>query len=294
MSFKQIFNSVYTTIYQLCFITGDNGDVEYRNDNNSAVLTSPSIELCENVVTNYKKQEQTMRKKPLWCIKLRSSTTASAFALIDNLDQFAVRELSIKETSLDTTCMLTLSKKFIKMKKLLFKSSSFPTGRIKEVINALAHPNTSLEGLFLWNVPITDDDVHCLSEMLSNNKTLKTLDLSNCDITDEGVQFICKGVAKNETLTFLAFSNNLKITSVSTSAIIELIKANTSLNKLYLRNTSLKYDDIKTICHELVNKTTIQLLVLSKQHENICKTFPSLIDRLNFVMDKSGMYYLHI
>ena len=290
MSFKQIFNSVYTTIYQLCFITGDNGNVEYRNDNNSAILTSPSIELCGNVVTKFKKQEQKMRKESLWCIKLQSSTTKSALAIIDNLDQFAVRELSINETSLDTTCMSTLSKKFIKMKKLLFKSSSFPTGSIKEVINALAHANTSLEGLFLWNVPITDDDVHCLSEVLSNNKTLKTLDLSNCDITDKGVQFICKGLANNQTLTFFAVSNNFRITSVSTSALVELIKITTSLEDLYLRNTSLKYDDIKTICEELVNNTTIQQLVLSKQHENICKTFPSLLDRLNFVMDRSGMY----
>ena len=256
-------------------------------------MTSPSIELCKNVVSNYKKQEQKMRKESLWCVKLKSSTTESALVLIDNLDQFAVRELSIEETSLDSTCMSTLSKKFITMKKLLFKSSSFPTGSIKEVINALAHPNTTLEGLFLWNVPITDDDIHCLSEVLNNNKTLKTLDLSNCDITDIGVQFICKGVAKNEILTFLAVSNNLRITSVSTSAIVELIETNTSLNKLYLRNTSLKHDDIKAICDELVKNTTIQLLVLSKQHENICKTFPSLIDRLNFVMDTSGMYYLH-
>ena len=112
----------------------------------------------------------------------------------------------------------------------------------------------------MWNVPITDDDVLCLSELLSNNKTLKTLDLSNCDITDKGVQYICKGVAKNERLTMLAVSNNVDITLVSTSAIVELIKTTTSLEILYLRNTSLINEDIETFCIALTGKTKIEEL----------------------------------
>ena len=190
-----------------------------------------------------------------------------------------MRELSIENTLLDNMCMSMLSKEVIKVKKLLIKSSSFPTGSIKDVIGALTHPNTSLEGLFLCNVPITDDDVIFLSKELSNNKTLKTLDISNCDITDKGVQYICQGVAKNETLTTLAVSNNLWITSVSTSEIVELIKTTTSLEILSLRNSSLNDGDIKTICD--VKNTTIRQLLLSKQHEDICYFFPSI----------KGMYY---
>ena len=178
------------------------------------------------------KREKTIKEKSLWRIELRSSTTESALVIIDNLDQFAVRELSIEDTSLDEKCISTLSNKFTKVKKLLLNSSSLPTDSIKEVIYAIAHINTSLEGLLLWNVPITDDDVTCLSKVISNNKTLKTLDLSNCDITDEGVQSICEGVAKNQTLTMLAVSNNLQITSASTSAIAELIKTTKSLETL--------------------------------------------------------------
>ena len=273
-------------LYLLCFTTGDIGNVYWRHDDNSVSIMSPSTEQCKNIVSRLKREQ----KKKKWRIELRSSTTDNALILISNLDQFAVRELSIEDTLLDSMCMSMLSKKFIKVKKLLFKSSSLPTGSIKQVSDVLAHSDTSLEGLFLWNVPITDDDVKCLSEVLSNAKTLKTLEISNCDITDKGVQYICEGVAKNQTLTFLSISNNLQITSDSTSAIVELIKTTTSLKELYLRNTSLKYDDIKRICEELVKNTTILQLVLSKQHENICKTFPSLEDRLYFVMDKQGMF----
>ena len=242
------------------------------------------------------KREKKIREKSLWRIELRSSTSESALALIDNLDQFAVRELCIEDTSLDSTCISTLSRKFTKVKKLLFNSSSLPTGSIQEVIYALAHTNTSLEGLFLWNIPITDEDVFCLSNVISNNKTLKILDLSNCDITDKGVQYICEGVATNKTLTMLAVSNNLHITSASTSAIVKLIKTTTSLEILYLRNTSLNDDDIMTISTTLTESTTIQQLVLSEQHEKICKTFiPSIKDKLYFVMEEpngTGMYHL--
>ena len=242
------------------------------------------------------KREKEIREESLWRIELRSSTTESAQVLIDNLDQFAVRELYIDDTTLDERCISTLSKKFTKVKKLLFISSSLPTGSIKQVSYALAHTDTSLEGLFLWNVPITDDDVIYLSNVLSNNKTLKVLDLSNCDITDKSVQYICEGVAKNQTLNLLALSNNFGITSASTSAIVKLIKINKSLQILYLRNTSLNDDDIKTIGNALIESTTIQQLVLSKQHEKICEALiPSIKDKLFFVMEKPigiGMYYL--
>ena len=278
----------------LCFIIGDSGSVDWRHDNNSILIVSPSIAQCENI-TSRLKQEHKIRKESLWCIKLRSSTTESALVLIDNLDQLAVRELCIEDTTMDSMCMSTLSKNFTKVKNLLFKSSSIPTGSIKEVSDALAQPSTLLEGLFLWNVPITDDDVICLSEVLHNNKTLKILDISNCDITDKGVHHICKGVANNQTLTMLALSNNLGITSVSTSAIVKLIKTTKSLEILYLRNTSLNNDDIKTICTALTESTIIQQLVLSQQHEDICKSFHSIKDKLYFVMEepsRTSMYYL--
>ena len=112
----------------------------------------------------------------------------------------------------------------------------------------------------MWHVPITDEDTTHFSNMLNCNSTLQTLDLSNCDITDNGIKNICKGLAKNKTGTILSFTNNLHITSDSTSAIVDLIRTTESLETLYLRNTLLKGDDIKEICDELA-KNTIQKLI---------------------------------
>ena len=126
-----------------------------------------------------------------------------------------------------------LSKKFTKVKKILFRSSSPPLVVSSKFVMIYYILTLYLKD-YLWNVPISDNDVISLFDTLSNNKTLKTLDLSNCDITDKGVQHIYKAIVENKTLAMLAVSNSLGITSFSTSAIVELIKTTTSLEILYI------------------------------------------------------------
>ena len=124
-----------------------------------------------------------------------------------------------------------------------------------------------------------------LSTMLAINRTLEELDLSNCNITDNGVRYICEGLTKNQTLTTLNIGRNRQITSVSTSTIADLIQTTTSLTRLYLYNTSLNNDDIKTICTSLTKNTTIRELYLSREHKEYCKTLDSyqvIKDRLVF------------
>ena len=153
--------------------------------------------------------------------------------------------------------------------------SSSLTGGIKQVSDSLFN-NKTLEELWLWNVTgITDEDITHLSTMLSSNTTLKELELSYCNITDNGVRYICEGLTKNQTLTTLDIGGNHQITSVSTSTIADLIQRTTSLTELYLNNTSLNNDDIKTICTSLNKNATIRKLYLSPQHEEYCKTLDS-------------------
>ena len=169
------------------------------------------------------------------------------------------------------------------MTSLILRYSSL-TGGIKQISDAL-FTNTTLEMLSLINVTITDEDTSNLSTMLSINKKLDRLQLYNCNITDNGVRYIYDGLTKNQTLTELSFSYNPRITSASTSTIAELINTTKSLTKLHLYGTSLNNDDIKTICTELIENTTIQTLYLSKQHEEYCMkldSYQAIKDRLNF------------
>ena len=166
---------------------------------------------------------------------------------------------------------------------LVFRYSSL-TGGIKQISDAL-FTNTTLELLLLINVTITDEDTGNLSTMLSINKTLDKLELCNCNITDNGVRYICEGLAKNQTLTSLNIRYNPQITLDSTSTIAELINTTKSLTELRLDNTSLNNNDIKTICTALIENTTIQKLVLSKQHKEYCMKLDSyqvIKDRLQF------------
>ena len=199
-----------------------------------------------------------------------------------------MRYLEIYNTSLDSKCVSILSEilKTNKTIKRLQLSSSSLTGGIKQVSDSLFN-NKTLEQLVLYNVTdITDEDITHLSTMLSSNTTLKELYLFNCNITDNGVRYICEGLTKNQTLTTLDIRGNRQITSVSTSTIADLIQTTTSLTTLYLYNTSLNNDDIKTICTSLNKNTTIRELVLSRQHREYCTKldcYQVIKDRLVFV-----------
>ena len=185
--------------------------------------------------------------------------------------------LDIENTSLDSKCVSILSEilKTNKTIKRLELYSSSLTGGIKQVSDSLCN-NETLEQLWLFKVTgITDEDMTHLSTILATNTTLKELYLSNCNITDNGVRYISEGLTKNQTLTTLNIGRNHQITSVSTSTIADLIQTTTSLTKLYLNNTSLNNDDIKTICTSLTKNTTIRKLYLSREHEEYCMKLDS-------------------
>ena len=188
-----------------------------------------------------------------------------------------MRRLDISYTPLDSKCVSILSealKTNTSMQQLYLRSSPI-TGGIKRISDAL-FINTVLEVLWLDTVTgITDDDMSHLSDLLTSNRSLKVLRLINCNITDNGVRYICEGLTKNQTLTILNIRGNPQITSVSTSAIAELLSKTTSLTRLTLQYTSLNDDDIKTICTALTKNTTVEKLELSKQHEENYKMLDS-------------------
>ena len=239
---------------------------------------------CEDVIKRLIEQKKTGKE---WSIELSYSSPESTAVIINNLNKCTVRELYIQYTRLDSKCVSILSeilKTNKTMTKLELQSSSL-TGSIKQVSDSL-FTNTTLEHLVLSYVTgITDEDITQLSKMLAVNKALKELWLINCNITDNGVQHICKELTKNQTLTTLNIGGNSQITSVSTSAITDVICTATPLTALRLYGTSLNDDDIKKVCSSLAKNTTIQELHLSRQHEENCKkldNYQVIKDRLVF------------
>ena len=187
--------------------------------------------------------------------------------LIENLNKCIVWRLDISYTLLDSKCISTLSKALATNKSMqeLYISSSPVINGIKQISDAL-FINTTLQVLWLDNVTcIKSDDMNHLSNMLTSNKSLKVLHLIYCNITDNGVRYLCEGLAKNQKLTTLSIRSNPQITSVSTSAIVELLSKTSSLTLLTLQYTSVNNDDSKTSCTAFTKNTTVEKLELSKQ-----------------------------
>ena len=197
-----------------------------------------------------------------------------------------MRGFVIYLTTLDSSCVSALSDKLStneSLKVLHFYYSPL-TGGVKKIIDTL-YINKSLEVFWFNGVPMAEEDVTQLSDMLSINTTLQSLRLIDCNVTDNYVKIMYDGLAKNQTLTYLNLSYNHEITTDSTSTIAELIKTTTSLAELYLDDTSLKDDDVKTLCDTLTVNDTIQTLGLSKALEESCKTFDcyqSIRNRIRF------------
>ena len=200
------------------FIIGDIRSVKWWDYDKIVEVTLPTIKESETVINTLKKEGE---KGKYWHICLTSSSLESTQLIIENVNEYIVRQLDISYTLLDSKCVSMLSealKENTSMQKLYIHSSPITDG-IKQISDALVS-NTTLEVLWLDNVTdITDDDMNQLSNMLTSNKSLKVLRLINCSITDNGVRYICEGLAKNQTLTTLNITGNPLITSVSTRTI---------------------------------------------------------------------------
>ena len=70
---------VYYTIYYLCFITGETGSVEWKDDDNVISLSRPSAVESEDVISKLIKEQETGKE----CnIRLTSSSPESTIIII--------------------------------------------------------------------------------------------------------------------------------------------------------------------------------------------------------------------
>ncbi|CAF1358731.1 unnamed protein product [Rotaria sp. Silwood1] len=106
--------------------------------------------------------------------------------------------------------------------------------------NILSMNNHTLKTLVLQKNRITDKGVRYLAEMLKINQTLIWLYLGQNEISDEGIRILAQTIQyQNHTLEMLVLSNNKLLTDISIDYLIEMIKHNQSLKKLWIDNCNL-------------------------------------------------------
>lgn len=125
---------------------------------------------------------------------------------------------------------------------------------INSLVNILSNHNNTLKILVLQHNRIADKSVKYLCQLLEVNQTLIWLYLGENEITDEGVRILSKTIEnQNNTLEMLVLSSNKLITDSSVDYLLQMIKHNQSLKKLWIDNCNLtevgkqRFDEIQQL-----------------------------------------------
>jgi len=111
---------------------------------------------------------------------------------------------------------------------------------IDSLVNILSTHNNTLKTLVLQKNRITDKGAKRLAQMLEVNQTLIWLYLGENEISDEGVRILSKAIEnQNNTLEMLVLSSNKLLTDFSVDYLLQMIKYNQSLKKLWIDDCNL-------------------------------------------------------
>ena len=126
--------------------------------------------------------------------------------------------------------------------KALDLSANEISDRGVRILSIGLHPEqkSSLKALHLNSNHISDDGVNDLAEMLRTNRTMTELWLGNNDIGWKGIEELTDVLAyENQTLKCLSLSSNRFLTDRSVDDLINMLRENQTLTKLWLTNCNI-------------------------------------------------------
>ena len=129
-------------------------------------------------------------------------------------------------------------------------------------ISRVLSNNSSVQGLWLKRNPIGSDGVAALAAMLKRNVHLQILDIVNCGFGAASFAGLCEILRDdNRTLTRLYAGGN-GLDEVSAVALGEVLRANDSLEGLYLNVGALSDDGVQILAAALKNNRSLRELGL--------------------------------
>ena len=145
--------------------------------------------------------------------------------------------------------------------------NNFGTDGAQQIAQALIHPDTRVQRLWLWNNHIGDEGAAVLAGALkSNSTTLQELNLESNFIGEGGALALAGALKSNSTLqrVYLSFNN---IGDEGVMALAEALKSNTTLQKLWLSNNKITCVGAAALAEALMsNPTTLQELDLGSNY----------------------------
>ena len=114
---------------------------------------------------------------------------------------------------------------------------------------------TGTRQLNIFNTPLNDEHIYCLTHCLKVYNNLETLYLFNCIITDNGVKSLSNALLHNNTLTRLYLHNNPQISSDGIQHLLHLLYNNKTIKTLYIdskhRSSTEQHINYQQIKHRL-------------------------------------------
>ena len=184
------------------FIVENTSNVQWDDDYNTVMLTSPTEEESKEVMTRLTIEHQTEK---LWKVLIFSSSPNSLLVVFRDINNCLVKGVEIFNTPLNSDCVSELSRVLESNKTietLNLNSSPLPPDHLHLITNALL-VNTTLKTLSLYgDVTITDKDIPHICFIVFVNNSLEQLYIYNCrNISDIGRQNISKVLANNKSST---------------------------------------------------------------------------------------------
>ena len=115
---------------------------------------------------------------------------------------------------------------------------------------------TETRVLDIFDTPLNDEHIYCLTHCLQVYNKLDKLYLDNCNITDNVVKSLSNSLLHNNTLTVLYLLNNPQISSDGIQHLLHLLYNNKTIKTLGIdskhRSSTEQHKNYQQIKHRLV------------------------------------------
>ena len=150
------------------------------------------------------------------------------------------------------------------LQQLLIDQNSLSSKSVARIITGLSR-NSSLTHLKISNSHFSFPNVASLAAILGNQSkcTLAHLEIRDCQITELGANKLASALHKNKTLKHL----NLNRNQIGVEGVSDMLKHNTSLEVLHLRDDSFEKEDVHQLVNSLQHNQTLKKVYLPEKYK---------------------------
>ena len=164
------------------------------------------------------------------------------------------------------------------LEKVSFKFDNLPSSACGIIFQALSSSKRLKQFRFCDGQVTTDEAIHQLRKVISNNPSLEMINLKDNKLQSSGIKALSKAFKNICHLKLLALNGN-QINEEAADDIASIIANNVEIEKFLLYNNSLKSKGICTVCQALKCHTNLQTFRINQNsiHEEAADDIADVI-----------------